>query len=41
VDKKVAYSDFKEKEGKEYNDTIVQNIQSLKEKKEEIKNVTV
>ncbi|KAL4442793.1 hypothetical protein ABPG74_010682 [Tetrahymena malaccensis] len=40
VDKKVAYQDFKEKEGKEYNDSIVKNIDALKEKKEEIKQVT-
>lgn len=40
VDKKVAYQDFKDKEGKEFNDTIVYNIDSLKEKKEEIKKVT-
>jgi len=37
VDKKVAYQDFKDKEGKEYNDAIVSSIESLKEKKEEIK----
>jgi len=40
VDKKVAYQDFKEKEGKEYNDSIVSSIESLKEKKEEIKEIT-
>lgn len=40
VDKKVAYSEFKDKEGREYNETITKNIESLKEKKEEIKSVT-
>lgn len=40
VDKKKAYTDFKDREGKEYNDSIVEAVESLKEKKEEIKYVT-
>ena len=36
IDKKVAYSEFKDSEGNEYNNTIVKNVKDLKENKEEI-----
>lgn len=39
VDKKQAYLDFSESEGKEYNDSILENINSLKERKQEIKEI--
>lgn len=40
VDKNTVYLEFKQKEGKEYNDAIMTNHEDLKEKKHEIKQLT-
>jgi len=37
LDKNEIFQNFKEKEGKEYNESVLKNIAALKEKKEEIK----
>ncbi len=37
IDRNQIFLEFRDKEGKEYNDSIVSNISTLKEKKEEIK----
>jgi len=40
LDKNEIFNQFKEKEGKEYNETVLKNIAALKEKKQEIKDLS-
>ena len=40
MDRNQIFLEYKEKEGKEYNENVVKNIITLKEKKQEIKEVS-
>jgi len=40
LDKNGIFQEYKEKEGKEYNESVLKNIAALKEKKEQIKEVS-
>lgn len=40
VDRNQVYQQFREKEGKEYNDAIVKNANDLKERRKEVRSLT-